>query len=269
MSWTVGLSSVSRGWVSWLALLGTTTLAAAQAEPHPYARVIVDRAELRSGPGQSYQRVFVADRGDVFPVEDRATRGGYWFAVELPDGTAGWILGDFVYVHEPSDDETDQGRFLPEVFAPPPLPTAVAELSVTAGVIGEAFGFDGRVGGFMALRPTIYLAPTFGIEATLAASVSEGGRLYIGTLGGIVNLFPDSPVVPYLVVGGGFGLSDPNADTFLLESGDVGVAYGGGGLRFGFRYRLTLRLEARAYAFYKADLWVAQEELSGGLTVFF
>ena len=237
-------------------------------EPDPYARIIVDTAELRSGPGMGYQRVHLATRGDVFPLRSRATRGGYWFEVELPDGTGGWVLGDFVYVHEVGD-EADAGRFLPWLFAPPPLPTATAELAVTAGVIGESFGFSGSVGGFMAIRPTVYISPTFGIEATAAASVSEGGRLFIGALGGIVNLFPESPVVPYLVVGGGFGISDPNADTFLLESGDVGVAYGGGGLRFGFRYRLTLRIEARAYAFYKSDLWVAQEELSAGLCAFF
>ena len=173
--------------------------------------------------------MYLASRGDVFPLRSRATRGGYWFEVELPDGTGGWILGDFVYVHEVGEDDVG-GRFLPWLFAPPPLPTASGELSVTAGIIGESFGFGGSVGGFMAIRPTYYLAPTFGIEATAAASVSEGGRLFIGTLGGIVNLFPESPIVPYLVVGGGVGISDPNADTFLLESGDVGVAYGGGGL---------------------------------------
>jgi hypothetical protein len=238
-------------------------------EVEPYARVIVDTAILRSSPSPSAQRVYVAERGEVFPVRARATRGGYWFRLELPDGTSGWLLGDLVYVHEVSGDEASGGRFLPWLFAPPPLPTARGELSVTAGVIGETFGFNGAIGGIMAVRPTVYIEPAFGLEATLAASVSEGGRLFIGTVGGIVNLFPEEPVVPYVVVGGGYARSDPNADTFLLSSGDVAVAYGGGGLRFSFRYRLTLRIEARAYAFYRPDLFVAHEELSGGLTVFF
>lgn len=245
-----------------------TARADADDDAELYARVIVDTSVIRSGPGASYRRVYVAERGEVFPVRARATRGGYWFQVELPDGTAGWILGDTVYNHEVSEEEATGGRFLPWLFAPPPIPTAVGELSVTFGVLGKSFGFDGN-GGIMAVRPTFYLDPTFGIELGAAASVSRGGRLFIGTVGGLVNLFPHSPVVPYVVVGGGAAQSDPNADTFLLESGQTLVAYGGGGLRFGFRYRLTLRIEARAYAFFEPDRYVAQEELSGGITVFF
>lgn len=233
-----------------------------------YARVIVDTSGIRSGPGASYRRVHVAERGEVFPVRARATRGGYWFQVELPDGTTGWILGDAVYNHEVSEEEATGGRLLPWLFAPAPIPTAVGELSVTFGVLGKTFGLDGN-GGLMAVRPTVYLDPTFGIELGAAASVSRGGRLFIGTVGGLTNLFPESPVVPYVVVGGGGAQSDPNADTFLLESGQTLVAYGGGGLRFGFKYRLTLRIDARAYAFFEPDRYVAQEELGGGITVFF
>ena len=42
-----------------------------------------------------------------------------------------------------------------------------------------------------------------------------------------------------------------------------------GGLRFGFRYRITVRIEARGYAFFDEDRIVALEEITGGLTVFF
>ncbi len=247
-------------------LLSSSALA--EDEVEPYARVIVDRTILRSGPGASYRRVYVAERNEVFPVRARSTRGGYWFQVGLPDATTGWILGDTVYVHEVSDEEASGGRFLPGLFAPPPLPEAVGELAVVGGALGTRFGFGGG-GGFMAVRPTIYLTPNFGFEGTLSATVSEGGRIYMGALGGIINLFPRSPIVPYLVVGGGGSISDPNADTFLLESGATAVAYGGGGLRFGFLYRITLRIEARAYAFFTPDLYVPQEEFSGGFTVFF
>lgn len=239
---------------------------AAGQEPEPMARVIVDSTLLRSGPGASYQAVHRAARGDQFAIRNRSTRGGYWFEVGLPDGTGAWVLGDVVYVLEPEED--GGGGFLSELFAPPPLPLANAELSVTLGVLGKGFGFGGEASGFMAVRPSFYLSPHVGIEATAAASVGEGGRIFLGTLGGIVNLFPEAVVVPYVVAGGGFGISDPNADSFLLTSGDVGVAYAGGGLRFGFRYRLTLRIEARAYTFFKPDVFVAQEELSAGLTVF-
>lgn len=228
-----------------------------------YARVIVDRTVLRSGPGGAFRGVRHASRGDVFPIVERGTRG-YWFRIELPDGTHAWISGDAVYTHELSDEEATGGRFLPELFAPAPLPQATGELHFGFGVLGLS-----SPSGLMTIRPTIYIAPEIGIEATLAAAVGEGGRLMIGTLGGIVNVFPDSPVVPFLGVGGGFVVSDPNADSFLLQSGVTGALYGGGGLRFAFRHRITLRLEARAWAIYDENRYVAQEELSAGLTVFF
>jgi hypothetical protein len=135
------------------------------------------------------------------------------------------------------------------------------EIAATFGVMGG--------GGFMALRPTVLLAPEFGFELTGAATVSKGGRILMGGVGGIVNLFPKLPVVPYVVAGGGMAVSDPNADTFLLESGSVGMLYAGGGLRFGFRYKITIRIEARSYAFFDANRYKPQEEYSGGLTVFF
>lgn len=228
-----------------------------------FARVIVDRTVLRSGPGGAFRSVRSARRGDVFPVVERGTRG-YWFRVELPDGTHAWISGDAVYTHELSAEEASRGRFLPELFAPAPLPHATGELSFAFGVLGVS-----QPNGFMAIRPAIYLAPEIGIEATLAAAAGSGGRLLMGALGGIINVFPDSPVVPFFGAGGGFVVSDPNADTFLLRSGISGALYAGGGLRFAFRYRITLRLEARAWAIYDENRFVAQEELSAGLTVFF
>ncbi|UJR80689.1 SH3 domain-containing protein [Sandaracinus amylolyticus] len=228
-----------------------------------FARVIVDRTVMRSGPGAAFRGVRSARRGDVFPIVERGTRG-YWFRVELPDATHAWISGDAVYTHELSAEEASQGRFLPEVFAPAPLLQATGELHFGFGVLGV-----NDPNGFMTIRPTIYIAPEIGIEATLAAAVGEGGRLMIGTLGGLVNVFPDSPVVPFLAAGGGFVVSDPNADSFLLQSGVTGALYAGGGLRIAFRYRITLRLEARAWAIYEENRYVAQEELSAGFTVFF
>lgn len=229
-----------------------------------YARVIVDSTVMRSGPGYSFRRVHVAHRGDVFPVVERANRG-YWFRVQLPDATYGWVMGEAVYNHEVSDEEASAGRFLPWLFAPPPLMQASGEIAVSFGVIGSG----GAYGGFFAARPSFLLSPAFGVELTAGASVSQGGRLLFAGAGGIVNIFPESPIVPFVVVGGGGVVSDPNADTFLLRSGTKLMTYGGGGLRISFRYRVTLRLEARAYALYDQNRLVAEEEYSGGLTVFF
>lgn len=225
-------------------------------EVEVFARVVVDSTPLRSGPGSSFRQVGLAVRGDTFPVKKRAT-SGYWFQIERPDGTLAWVLGDAVYNHELGEGDAPRNR----VFAPPPLRDARVEISATFGALGG--------GGFMAIRPTLLVAPVFGLEVTGAVAVSRAGRLLLVGGGGIVNLFPDWPVVPYFVVGGGMTVSDPNADTFLLESGSIPMLYGGGGLRFGFRQRLTLRIEARAYAFFEPGRYVAQEEYSGGLSVFF
>lgn len=248
-------------------LLGVAGPAAAQDAPPEdelaagvYARVIVERTELRSGPGASYQRVRVAERGDTFRVVQRASTG-YWFRVELPDGIFAWIHGDTVYNHQVSREQATGGRFLPEVFAPPPLPSASGELAVQFGILGF-------FNGFMAIRPAWVIQPEIELELNLGGSVGDGGQLLIASGGPLINLFPDSPVVPFFTVGGGFAVSDPNADTFLLESGMVGALYGGGGLRFGFRYRITFRIEVRGYAFFDENRIVALEEITGGLTVF-
>lgn len=231
-----------------------------EVAPGVYARVIVERTELRAGPGASYQRVRVAERGDIFRVVQRASTG-YWFRVELPEGTFAWVHGDTVYNHRVSRDEASGGRFLPEVFAPPPLPSASGELAVQFGILGF-------FNGFMAIRPALIVQPELGLELNLGGSVGDGGRLFIASGGPLINLFVDSPVVPFFTVGGGLAVTDPNADTFLLESGAVGVLYGGGGLRFGFRHRITIRIEGRGYAFFDENRIVALEEITLGLTVF-
>jgi len=241
-------------------LMASPALVHADDDAELYARVIVTATAVTSGPGPSYRRVYVAHRGEVFPIRARAT-SGYWFRIELPDATSGWIRGDAVYNHEVSDDEASGGRFLPGLFAPPPLMDANGEVAIQFGVLGS--------GGMMAVRPALLLDPTFGLELNFQASVARGGQLTIGGASGIVNVFPRSPIVPFVVVGGGVAISDPNADTFLLRSGTTGVFSAGGGFRIGLKYRLTLRLEARAFGFHQPDRYVSQEEFSAGLTVFF
>jgi hypothetical protein len=236
------------------------TVARADADVEVYARVVVDRAEVRAGPGATFRRIYAARRDEVFPVRGRATEG-YWFQVELPDGTTGFIRGDVVYNHEIGPEEHGSGRFLPEVFAPPPLLEAHGEIALVGGALGS--------GGMVALRPTWLLDPSFGLEITAAAAVASGGRLLIAMVGPVVNVFPRSPVVPFFTLSGGIVSSSPNADTFLLDAGSVMGISAGAGLRIGFRFRLTLRLEARSYVMFETDRYVRQEEFSAGLTVFF
>jgi hypothetical protein len=225
-----------------------------------FARVVVDRADVRAGPGATYRRTYAARRDEVFPVRGRAN-AGFWFQVELPDGTTGFIRGDVVYNHELGAEQQSGGRFLPEVFAPPPLLEAHGEFALVGGAFGS--------GGMLALRPTWLLDPSFGIELTGAAAVARGGRLMLAMIGPVVNVFPRSPIVPFFTLASGIVASSPNADTFLLEEGSVTAIAAGAGLRIGFRFRLTLRLEARTYVLFETDRYVRQEEFSAGLTVFF
>jgi hypothetical protein len=245
------------GAMLWLASIETGH---AQADPEVSARVIVDTASVRSGPGVGYRRVYTAHRDEVFPVRGRDTRG-YWFRVELPDGTQGFVEGDALYNLETGEVRAASQRFLPSVFAPPPLMNAHGEVALVGGAFGS--------GGMLALRPTWLLDPTFGIEFTGAAAVVVGGRLLVALVGPVVNLFPTSPVVPFLTLAGGVVASSPSSDTFLLKAGSVGALTAGAGLRLGFRYRLTLRLEARTYVLFDANRYQRKEEFSAGLTVFF
>jgi hypothetical protein len=243
-----------------LCLFGMSRQVAADAsETVVYARVVVDWAAIRAGPSATYRQVYTAHRDDVFPVRSRAA-SDYWFRVELPDGTTGFIRGDLVYNHEVSDAEAHGGRFLPAIFAPPPLASAHGEIALLGGALGS--------GGFFAVRPTWLLDASFGFEATGGVSVARGGRLFLAMLGPVVNLFPRSPVVPFFDLAGGLVASSPNADTFLLRAGTVTGLSAGVGLRIGFRYRLTLRLEARSYVLFETDHYVREEEFSAGLTVF-
>jgi hypothetical protein len=233
--------------------------AARASEASVYARVLVDTTPIYAGPDFGYRTIVSAHRDALYPVRSRASQG-YFFEVELPDGTTGFIRGDSVHVSSISEDEANAGRFLPGVFAPPPLMEAHGEVALVGGVLGG--------GGLIALRPSWLLSPNFGIEATAAATVAQGGRLLIAMLGPFVNMFPEAPVVPFFNVSGGVIASSPNADTFLLRSSNLVGLSAGAGLRIGFRYRITLRLEVRSYVFFETDRYVREEELSAGLSVF-
>src|SRR5207237_7589881 len=79
-------------------------LLAARADAEAYLRVIAQKAPVRTGPGNGYREVYIAERNQVFQVLERGTRD-YWFKIELDDGTTGWILGDVVYPFEVGDEE--------------------------------------------------------------------------------------------------------------------------------------------------------------------
>ncbi len=224
-----------------------------------FARVVVARLALRSGPGVSFRRVALARRGESYPVLRRSSLG-HWLQLRLPDGTSAWAPAAAVYVETPADADREE-RFLGWLFAPAPLPDARGELAAQFGALAG--------GGLVALRPTVYLRPEFGIELGGLAVVSAAGRLLGASLGGLLNLFPASPIVPFVTLGGGLVRADPNADSFVVGTGTRRSLHAGAGLRIGFRYRLVLRLEARTHVFFEPDDYTSVEEYSAGISAFF
>jgi hypothetical protein len=247
----------------WLGLLAILVLAlcssvALAERDETYARVIVDSAALRAGPGASFRILQTARRDDRFRVHGRAN-AGYWLELELAGGGNAYVQGDAVWLFAADEQPVERASW--GIFAPPPLTHARGELAFSFGALSGS--------GFLAVRPTWLLAPTFGFEANLGASVGSLGRLFIIGAGAVVNLFPHWPVVPFFVGGGGTVRAAPNSDAFIFDSGGRSMLYGGGGLRFGFKHRLILRVEGRGYAFFDANRLIAQQEISGGLSAFF
>ena len=58
---------------------------AADPSPEAFARVVVDSADLRTGPGVSYRVLYTAHRGETFALDGRPGTG-FWLRVLLPDG---------------------------------------------------------------------------------------------------------------------------------------------------------------------------------------
>jgi hypothetical protein len=224
-----------------------------------FARIVVESAALRSGPGESFRVLQVARRDESFRVERRAP-AGHWLLVELADGGHAYVDGALVWLFDASE-ETPPPSARWKIFAPPPLLHAKGELAMSFGALSGA--------GFLALRPSWMLSPTFALEANLGASVGGLGRLFLIGAGALVNLFPSWPITPFFTVGGGGVHGTPNGDSFIFASGGRSMMYGGGGLRFGFRQRVILRVEGRGYALFSADRLVSQQEISGGLSAFF
>jgi uncharacterized protein YgiM (DUF1202 family) len=58
----------------------------------------VNGLNVRSGPGEKYDRIGTIDRGAVVQVTDKAYdgQGRKWFKGKLPSGKVGWVLAEYV-----------------------------------------------------------------------------------------------------------------------------------------------------------------------------
>ncbi|HEY4187157.1 MAG TPA: SH3 domain-containing protein [Polyangia bacterium] len=239
--------------------------APARADDEALARVTAEEAQVHTGPGFAFRVVYVATRGEVFPVVERATRAN-WFRVRLPDGTNGWILGDEVFPLDLEESDVHRGpswwhRFSEAVFSPSPLLEGRIGLSFSAGVLGGDSAF--------LFRPAFILEPHFSIEGFFGETV--GNQIDVIYYGGGPNvfLFPSSPVTPFLGAAMGGASSRTKADQFVVPTGTYTVLNVGGGLLVALKQRITLRGDARHYVLFDPNHTQRIQEYTGALSIVF
>jgi hypothetical protein len=244
--------------------LVASTGAARGAEEAAVVRVIAEEAEVRTGPGFAFRTVYLATRGETLRARARASRD-YWFQVQLPDGTYGWIVGDQVLPLEVDPTApaapTWGERFVAAVFSPAPLAASDVSLSFSAGMLGGE--------GMLLFRPAVLLAPHLGLEGVVGETVGEQTDvIYYG--GGLnLYLFPSSPVTPFVAGGAGGALGRKKADIYTVKPGHYAMANVGGGLLVALKKRITVRLDFRDYVVFGANYTQELKEFSGGLAVLF
>jgi hypothetical protein len=246
-------------------LLSLSLAGRARAEEQgAVVRVIAEEAEVRTGPGFAFRTIYLATRGETLRADARASRD-YWFHVQLPDGTYGWIVGDQVL---PLDvDPNAPGpptwgeRFVATVFSPPPLVASEVSLSFSAGLLGGE--------GMLLFRPALMLAPHLGLEGFVGETVGEQTDVVYYGGGANLYLWPSSPVTPFVAGGVGGALGRKKADLYTVKPGHYAMVNVGGGLLVALKKRITLRFDFRDYVIFGANYTQELKEYSGGLAVLF
>lgn len=251
-----------------LVLLLALESTARAEDPEAFARVVVDAAEVRSGPGVSYRVIYTAHRGETLAIDGRPGTG-FWLRVILPDGRSAFALGDEmqVFAVRPGEPEAPSR---PGLFAAPPLEGARGGLAIVGGVLSIPIQ-DGTTHafGYLEARPSIVLHPSVTLDGFLGdALTSDGAQVLYG--GGLtVNFAPSWPICPFLGIAGG-GLSvRPNTDSFVLKREDLYVARAGGGILMALRGRILVRLEVTNLSLFDADVFKNAQTYSGGFGVYF
>lgn len=233
-----------------------------------FARVVVDSADLRTGPGVSYRVIYAAHRGETFALDGRPPEG-FWLRVVLDDGRTAYALGDEVQTFAVTPGEPDAPS-RPGLLAPPPLRGARGGLALMGGVLSIPVvgGAVQRI-GYLEARPSFVLSETISLEAFVGDGLtSDGAELLYG--GGVaIYLAPRWPVCPFVGLFGG-GLSVlPNSDSFILKRDDFYVGRAGGGVLFALRNRILVRVEVTNLSVFSADSYKNAQTYAGGLGVYF
>jgi hypothetical protein len=233
-----------------------------------FARVVVDSADLRTGPGVSFRVVYTAHRGETLALDGRPG-SGYWLKVLLPDGRTAYALGDEVEpfaVHSGEDNAPSR----PGLFAPPPLAGAHAGLAIVGGVFSGPTT-DGSVEkmGYLEFRPSIVLDKTLSLDGFLGDALTSNGSEILYGGGATIYLFPSWVLCPFVGIGGGGISIFPNSDSFVLKRQDLLLARAGGGLLFALRNRILVRLEVTNLTLFDSGSYQNAQTYSGGFGVYF
>ncbi|WP_394849825.1 hypothetical protein LZC95_20510 [Pendulispora brunnea] len=250
-------------------LFMVTPARAAADDVEAFARVIVDSAELRSGPGISYRVVTSAHRGETFAIDGRPT-SGFWLRVFLPDGRAAYVLGDQVQPFAVSPDAPEGRPSRPGLLAPPPLEGARGGLAIVGGVFSGPVDDGSRASfGYMEIRPQLVLHKTISLDGFLGDALTADGQQLLYGAGATVHFFPSWPICPFGTLGGGGLSSFPTSDSFVLKRHDSFVGRVGGGLLLALRNRILVRLEVTNLTLFTADTYKNAQTYAGGLGVYF
>ena len=229
--------------------------------------MIAQKAPVHSGPGNGYREVFIAERNQVFQVLERGTANGYWFKIELEDGTTGWILGDVVYPFEVGDEEapgalTRMGRAIKAaILGPSPVPYAHAGLSFSAGVFQNE--------GVYILRPSWIIDPYWALEGFAGLSPRGQTDVYLAGLGFILRMAPGAVIGPYAGLSLGVAHISPKADNYVDPRETLMALGAGGGLEITLKKQITVRLDVRNWTLFNENHSNNGQEYTGGLAIFF
>jgi len=249
-----------------IAVVAVIVGAPASAGADAYLRVIAQRAPVHTGPDAHYRTVYNAERGDVFPVLERGTRG-YWFRIELEDGTTGWVYGELVSPfevvgnHKPDVLVRAWHAVRRTLFGPSPVGYSNVSIAVSAGSLGNE--------GIYLLRPSWLVDPYWAIEGFFGLGPHLAEDLFLGGAGFTLRFDPGAAIRPYLNVGAGVAWLRPKADNFLDQQHALMALAAGGGLEMTFKKQITLRFDFRNWILFDADQGSSAQEYSGGLAVFF
>lgn len=254
-------------------LAGATAAEAASsaeegARVDAFARIVVDGAELRTGPGVGYRIIYVARRGETFALDGRPTPG-FWLRVVLPDGRTAYALGDEVQPFAVTAGEPGAPS-RPGLLAPPPLRGSRGGFALLGGMLTlPVVGGAVQRFGYVEARASVVVHETVSLEGFVGDGLTSDGAQLLYGAGVAVYLAPEWPICPFLGLYGG-GLSVfPNADSFVLRRQDLYVARAGGGLLFALRSRILVRLEVTDLSVFSAESYKNAQAYAAGLGVYF